>query len=151
MKFYANLDITNMPDNKSFWENLKPVLSDKGLGKSELTLSKEIELPLDNGVSSLGICEPMGGTGVTAPIDCIIQKYFNHPGIININNNVFESNFSFLEITMIDIENEHSHLTLIGHVCLTSYLLKHKENCSICSLPSQILLIMIRKLSLAMD
>ena len=53
-------------------------------------------------------------SGTTDPIDRIIQKYSNHPSIININQDVFESNFSFHEITMSDIDNELRQLDIIN-------------------------------------
>ena len=152
-KFYANLDTKNVTDNKRFWKNVKPFLSDKGLGKSDITLiegnriiSDDLDVAntlnsfFDNVVSSLGIGEPMESTTVlsslTDSIDGIIQKYSNHPSIININQNVFGTNFSFHETTMSDVENELRKLDT-NKACMPNSIPAKalKENSCICSLP----------------
>ena len=142
---------------------MKPFLSDKGLGKSDVTLiegnqiisdldvANTLNSFFDNVVSSLGIGEPMESTTVlsslTDSIDGIIQKYSNHPSITNINQNVFGTNFSFHETAMSDVENELRKLdtnNLVRHTCLISNKAcmpssipakALKENSCICSLP----------------
>ena len=151
-KFYANLDTKNATDNKWFWKNVKPFLSDKGLGKSDITLiegnriiSDDLDVAntlnsfFDNVVSSLGIGEPMESTTVLSSLtdstDGTIQKYSNHPSIININQNVFGTNFSF-ETTMSDVENELRKLET-NKACMPNSIPAKalKENSCICSLP----------------
>ena len=37
-KFYSNLNLKNITDNKMFWKNIKPFFSNKGISKTEITL-----------------------------------------------------------------------------------------------------------------
>ena len=37
-KFYENLDIEKITDNKKFWKTMKPFFSDKGAGKTDIIL-----------------------------------------------------------------------------------------------------------------
>ena len=40
-KFYTNLDMKCITDNKKFWKTMKPFFSDKGLGKNNIILVEE--------------------------------------------------------------------------------------------------------------
>ena len=122
-KFYSQLDIKNVTDNKLFWKTMKPFLSEK------CTLSSKISLVHNNNVISndqvladtfndffehavdnLGIKEYQCDHNIETdsvtndPIDNAILKYKNHPSIKLINENVsFESRFSFTEVNEDDI------------------------------------------------
>ena len=37
-RYYTNLDVRNVTDNKKFWRTMKPFFSDKALGKNTITL-----------------------------------------------------------------------------------------------------------------
>ena len=37
-KYYANLDMKNITDNKLFWKTVKPFFTDKGSTRSKITL-----------------------------------------------------------------------------------------------------------------
>ena len=37
-EYYSNLDVKNITDNKTFWETVKPVLSDKVTSTQKITL-----------------------------------------------------------------------------------------------------------------
>ena len=37
-KYYRNLNIKNVTDNKKIWKTVKPFFSDKGVGKTDITL-----------------------------------------------------------------------------------------------------------------
>ena len=39
-KHYSSLDISDVTDNKSFWTNIKPFFSDKGVSSQNITLVK---------------------------------------------------------------------------------------------------------------
>ena len=125
-KFYSQLDIKNVTDNKLFWKTMKPFLSEK------CTLSSKISLVHNNNVISndqvladtfndffehavdnLGIKEYQCDHNIETdsvtndPIDNAILKYKNHPSIKLINENVsFESRFSFTEVNEDDIQQE---------------------------------------------
>ena len=98
---------------------MKPFFSDKGSGKNTITLvegndiiAEDVEVAntlnsfFENAVKTLGISIPSEYITDTSnenePID-IIVKFSNHPSIININNNIKKSTFSFNEILVKDI------------------------------------------------
>ena len=39
--FYSKLNVTNFFDNKKFWKNIKPFLSDKGISNTNITLIED--------------------------------------------------------------------------------------------------------------
>ena len=68
-KYYSNLDINNITDNKKFWKTLKPFLSDKGPQASKITLVQNDQIIsddnaladtfkdfFDNAVKNLNLC-----------------------------------------------------------------------------------------------
>ena len=105
-KFYSQLDIKNITDNKLFWKTMKPFLSDKCTYASKISLvhndnviSDDQELAdifnnfLEQALDNLGIQEYQIDHNINInsisddPIDYVIAKYKNHPSII-INENV---------------------------------------------------------------
>ena len=129
-KFYSNLELNEITDNKLFWKTIKPLLSEKCIQSSKISLvsnnkviSEDLELAktfnnyFGNAVNNLGIkecefdldvdsnCNYMNG------VDIAIHKFKDHPSIKMINEKVrFESRFSFKEVSNLDIEREISHL-----------------------------------------
>ena len=129
-KFYSNLELNEITDNKLFWKTIKPLLSEKCIQSSKMFLvsnnkviSENLELAktfnnyFGNAVNNLGIkecefdlnvdsnCNYMNG------VDIAIHKFKVHPSIKMINEKVrFESRFSFKEVSNLDIEREISHL-----------------------------------------
>ena len=70
-RYYANLDVRKITDNKRFWNTMKPLFSDKNLGKDSITLVEDNDIIADdaevtdnlnsyfeNAVTSLDICIP---------------------------------------------------------------------------------------------
>ena len=113
-KFYDNLGIKNITDNKKFWKTLKPSLNDKAkCGSSEINLvendeilstDKEIAEAFNNynsnAVKSLNLqCDSEHLSDVSDeadPIERAIKKFKNHPSIINVNQNILKTtNFEF--------------------------------------------------------
>ena len=97
------MNISDITDNKKFWKTVKPVLSDKGLSNSKITLiendtiisnDKEVAETLkDYFVSitdSLGLTENsevmLSTEGVSDPIDRAIIKYCINPSIKKIRS-----------------------------------------------------------------
>ena len=97
-KFYSNLYIKNVTDNKLFWKTMKPFLSDKCTHTSKISLvhegnviSDDLELAktfnnfFGNAVDDLEIKEYEGDHNLdltsTDPIDSAIMKYQNHQNI----------------------------------------------------------------------
>ena len=125
-KFYSQLDIKNITNNKLFWKTMKPFLSDKCTYASKISLvhndnviSNDQELAdifnnfFEPGVDNLGIQEYQSDHNIDInsisddPIDYVIAKYKNHPSIIMTNENVsFESRFSFTTVNEENIQRE---------------------------------------------
>ena len=153
-KFYSNLELNEIIDNKLFWKTIKPLLSEKSIQSSKISLasnnkviSEDLELAktfniyFGNAVNNLGIkecefdlnvdinCNYMNG------VDIAIHKFNDHPSIKIINEKVrFESRFSFKEVSNLDIEREISHLNTkkvgtFGNI-LTKVL---KESSNVCN------------------
>ena len=111
-KYYANLDLKKITDNKKFWKTTKPFLSDKGVTKTDVILiegneiiqedqevAKKFGKCFSNAVSDLNLSIPSEykneeNVGIDDPIDSIIAKYSDHPSIKLINDNVVKGNFS---------------------------------------------------------
>ena len=125
-KFYSQLDIKNITDNKLFWKTMNPFLSEKCYYASKISLvhndnviSDDQELAdiinhfFEDAVDNLGIQEYQCDHNIDInsilddPIDSAIAKYKNHPSIIMINENVSsESRFSFTAVNEDDIQSE---------------------------------------------
>ena len=120
--------MNNITENKFFWNTTKPLFSDKGGGKDNITLvnggkiiSDDLELAktfnnfFKNTVSSLDITENRflltdtcnGGNRVNEAI----AKFDNHPSIVSIKENVkIDRRFSFSEISVDAIQIEIKRL-----------------------------------------
>ena len=126
-KYYNNLDLNEIADNKKFWKTVKPFLSNKSTLTSQITLvdenniiSEEGEVAemlnsfFDKAVRDLGINENQyilsNTIGIDDPVDIAVEKYNSHPSILAIKENVSSSVFHFKTVTQNDIENEISNL-----------------------------------------
>ena len=123
-KFYSNLDIKNVTDNRLFWKTMKPFLSDKcthtpkislfhegNVIFDDLELAKTINNFFENAVDDLEIKDYENDVSLhitsTDPIDSAIMKYPNHPSIIMINENMsFQSRFKFKVLNENNIQCE---------------------------------------------
>ena len=115
-KYYSNLDIKNITDNKKFWKTMKPFFSEKGVFSQNITLvnndsiissDQEVCETLNNffksAVDSLDIIEHKDLITDTKhlidPVEIAIKKIENHPSVLDINNNIkINSSFKFLEV-----------------------------------------------------
>ena len=116
-KFYNNLSIEEITDNKKFWKTIKPLLSEKGVcGSSKINLvvneenlsdDKEIAETFDNyfnnAVKSLNLqCSKEHLNDVSNendPFEIAIKRFKDHPSIVNINENIPKTTtFNFNEI-----------------------------------------------------
>ena len=127
-KFYSNLNLNDINDNKIFWKLTKPLFGDKGgcmdnivLVEGDKIISEDVEVAktfnqyFQSTVSSLDIAENrflLSETkGELNNVDRAIEKYGNHPSILNINENIkIEDRFSFSEVNINDIRSEIKHL-----------------------------------------
>ena len=124
-KYDTNLDLTNITDSKRFWKTTKPFFSDKGIGKTEITLIEEdsifqqdLEVAkimndfFSNVVKSLNVSvsgEYKKEISVLSEddfIDNIISTYAGHPSIKLINDNVVKGKFAFTTVSEAAVENE---------------------------------------------
>ena len=99
-KFYSQLDIKNITDNKLFWKTMKPLLSEKCTYASKISLvhndnviSDDQELTVtfniffEHAVDNLEIQEHQSDHNIDInsisgdPIDYAKAKYKNHPSI----------------------------------------------------------------------
>ena len=127
-KYFQNINIKNITDNKLFWKTVKPLFSNKSTSHDKITLiennevisdNKEISEILNNFFSNivmeLDINENSNLLNEVDPEMDPLQKstlkYQNHPSIVtirsHINNN---STFSFTEITESHIRKEIQNL-----------------------------------------
>ena len=121
-RYYQNLDLRKVTENKTFWKTIKPFFSDKGLGKSDITLiegnniyQNDAEVAtifndfFSNAVASLDVDIPnecINKVSVVSDdiIDNILSKFSNHPSIKIINEKVLKGNFSFSMINTSNVE-----------------------------------------------
>ena len=150
-KFYTNLNLKHITDNKKFWKNIKPFFADKGISKTEITLIKEEKVTsndlevanmlnsfFQNAATSIGIPQTedylVDQSNITDPINGIITKYSNHPSVLKIHETVRKSTFTFQLSDLEEIQNEISNLNS-NVACpsdsISSSLLK--DNLDVCS------------------
>ena len=114
-KYYSNLDINLITDNKKFWKTVKSLFSDKHVSNNKITLvngdeiistDNEVAEPLNsfftNALNYLNI-EGFKTEYCLNPdldnISNIIDKFRNHPSVLNIKDNVtVEVKFTFTTV-----------------------------------------------------
>ena len=149
-KFYKNLDLNNVIDNKKFWQTIKPLFSDKGVKNQNITIVKDdiiisedkevaeaLNFFFDNAVKSLDIKENTYLKNSTKnsnnPIDNAIEKFECHPSILKIGEKVTPNQFSFSEITIEEVEQELQQLNSKKASTFQNIPPKHlKESSDIC-------------------
>ena len=127
-KYYSQLNLNNINDNKKFWTTLKPLFSDKGGTKDNIVLveddkiiSGDIEVAqsfnifFENAVKSLGIMENRAlvieTDNIYGGVEKAIKMFEIHPSIISIKENVkINLRFSFSEVNSGDIKLEIMNL-----------------------------------------
>ena len=123
-KYYSELNLSDILDNKKFWKTVQPLFTDKRtLGKkislvnkekiisNDSEVAQELNSFFENATKSLGINENSyiveEITNSNDPIDKAIQKYKFHPSILLIKSKVDKlTPFSFCETTSLEIEKE---------------------------------------------
>ena len=126
-KFYGNLDMKDILDNKMFWKYMKPLFSDKTVGKQKITLVNGQDIITENNeladtfntffkeaVSNLGIEENsdlIDFTDNDNQIDRAIEKFKNHPSILKINEMVsIGREFDFTNVSNSDVDDQMKKL-----------------------------------------
>ena len=112
-KYYSHLDLKQVTDNKTFWQNMKPFLSDKNKATEKITLvsddkifSEDLEIAekfnkfFKNTVDNLNLASNedllLSTKHLSDPVQIAVEKYKNHSSILMIQNNVtIDQSFSF--------------------------------------------------------
>ena len=123
-RYYTNLDLNKITDNKKFWQCLGPFFSEKVTMKQKITIvegdeiiSEDMEVAktlnsfFEKAVTSLEINENTFLLNkrvdeVEDPIERLIQKFESHPSILKIREMVSTENFTFKQVSLEDIEKE---------------------------------------------
>ena len=150
-RFYKNIDLKNITDNKKFWCTMKPFFTDKGTSRNSTSLIEGCKIIVEDmeiaetlntyfeyAVSSLGISEPKefitSHENLNDPIDSILLKYSKHPSILMIKAIELKSTFSFNESSLTEIQSEINALNTKKSNPANSVPVKHlKEHIDICS------------------
>ena len=125
--YYNNLDLRIFEDSRKFWQNVKPLFSDKREFKNRNIIIIENDTLISNktdlaekfnnyfieAVENLEIehfvseNEDANIIGCEDVIDTIIRKYKSHPSILKIKENVrIENKFEFIDMTSDEMETE---------------------------------------------
>ena len=120
-KYYNNLDNTSITDNNIFWKTVKPCFSDNRIGQQKIvvvendeiisnddTLADTFNIFFSNIMDNLGITGYPTEDDITGSddqqISIIINKYKDHPSIININVNIkINEHFSIAKMNKEDV------------------------------------------------
>ena len=123
-KYYNNLDVKQITDNKKFWTSVKPLFTDKGLKSKNIVLIENEQIISDdkgiaermynvfiNTIKNLNIEEVEDNLtpfdNIEDPIFKIIKKYESHPSILKIKTKIkIIDKFYFEKVTEVDIEKE---------------------------------------------
>ena len=124
-KFYNNLDVKEITQNKTFWKNIKPLFTNQCQIKPNITLVRgntiiqedkdvaetfngffktaveKLEIPVNK-----DLLNNNEGDGDDT-VDTIINKFYHHPSILMINEKVnVTKRFEFSEATTDNVESE---------------------------------------------
>ena len=153
---FANLDVNSVLDNRKFWQNVKPLFSNKVKAKTTIkliendeTIDNEIKIAkifneyFVNTVKYLGILTEKESATFTennfSEVEMALKKYKNHPSITAITKqmkNLGNSTFSFNFISHGDIAKELNKLknkkvSQKTNVDIISHFLYHNFNNSL--------------------
>ena len=127
-KFYSNLNLNKITDNKMFWNTIKPLFSDKGGSRENIVLIEDDKIISDDlevaqkfndffrdAVNSLNIVENRflltEITNNVSNVNEAISKFENHPSIISIKEKVdINHRFSFSKVEVEVIRKEIKYL-----------------------------------------
>ena len=119
-KFYTNLELKDIADNKKFWNNVKPLFTGKSKSKTNITIIEKENVVIEKekvaeilnnyfveAVHHLEIekfanedMQEIQSENVDEIIENIIKKYKSHPSILKIKENVkIEKKFKFDDTT----------------------------------------------------
>ena len=121
-RYYNNLNVSDIIDNKKFWKNVQPFFSEKKKCINKITLvnegdvisddalvAEEINNFFENATNSLDIkdnqyLKNIDSDHINDTVDKAIYEYQNHPSILLINSKVsYLERFSFTEVSLCEI------------------------------------------------
>ena len=149
-KYFDNLDLKMLTDNKKFWKLIKPLFSDKHNISRKITLiesddiiSNDVNVAevmnkfFSNAVENLDITGYFPTENISNDednISKIIYKYKDHPSILKIKELDVKEKFSFTLSSAKDIESEINKLNTNKPTTFNNIPAKILvENCEICS------------------
>ena len=128
-KYFSNMNLSDVSDNKKFWKTVKPFMSDKGTIGSKINLvhngnliSEDVEVAqelndyFEKATNSLEINKNsylLSDTGgLDDPVELAVKKYKCHPSVMLIKSKIKKQTelFDFLEATSLDVEREIKQL-----------------------------------------
>ena len=126
-KFYNDLNLKDLADNKKFWKLMQPLFSEKTSTKHNITIVSGDEIITEDSkvaetmnkffqtaATSLDIRENSYLLNTTdikdSPVHAAIEKFSSHPSILKIQEMIPKETFSFVEVTVTEVENELSNL-----------------------------------------
>ena len=150
-KYFKNLNLKDITDNKKFWKTIKPLLSNKGSQRNKITIVKEGKVISEdknvseslndffkNAVDSLDISEnryllePTNESNDS--VEFAISKFNTHPSILKIKEKINTQAFSFSEVSLSEIEKELENLNPKKANTYGNIPAKHlKQTSDICS------------------
>ena len=150
-KYYENLDPHKNLDTKNFWKTVKPLFSDKNNMNGRITLIDQDDIISDDAkmaeimnnfftiiVENLDIqgynCNYRGDRNLDQ-ISSIIDKFKDHPSILNIKERIYiNEKICLVEISENDITTAVNNLNTRKPTTFNNIPAKLiKENCDICT------------------
>ena len=149
-KYFDNLDLNMLTDNKKFWKLINPLFSEKHNKSRKITLIENDDIisndanvaelmnkHFSNAVDNLDIVGYLTTENIDSEDDTIskiIYKYKDHPSILKIKELDIKEKFSFMLSTVEDMEREIKNLntnkpTTFNNIPAKSLV----ENSEICS------------------
>ena len=149
-KYYENLDLRKINDNKKFWNTVKPLMSNKGPNSQKISLKEGDKLVTDDieianvlnkhFVSSVRCLAEKGGCSAHVldindekdTLDNIFTRFKLHPSIIAIKEKSFKEIFDFTLLTTDEVLSEINKLDHTKSTTGISISLL-KDNSDICA------------------
>ena len=149
-KYYENLDLRKINDNKKFWSTVKPLMSNKGPNSQKISLKEGDKLVTDDieianvlnkhFVSSVRCLAEKGGCSAHVldinnekdTLDNIFTRFKLHPSIIAIKEKSFKEIFDFTLLTTDEVLSEINKLDHTKSTTGISISLL-KDNSDICA------------------
>ena len=129
-KYFSNLNLKNITDNKKFWNTVKPLFSNYNGGSRKITLIEDDKIISNDdevaktfnqffvdSVKSLNIAGNkflLNDTeNISDPVEIALKKYENHPSVTDIKENVsVDAKFTFSKVTVSEMISEIKNLDI---------------------------------------